>query len=128
MSDDFFGGILDDMRGVVTDANSFFNHTTNPDANPLGKAAAYGLAYGTKPQNDPRKLSEAYYLSKENNVADNHNPATPGYAPSRNLDKSNENRSVNFEQDEQSWLLRLRRFSQIDSELQSGKVNEGKPQ
>ena len=122
---DFFGGILDDMRGIVTDANSFFNYTSNPNADPLGKAAAIAASVGQSPQGNFNKLWEAERLSKMNNVDMAHNASQPGYRPAADLDKSNENHSVNFEQVEQSWLTRMRRFSQIDEQMASGKVNEG---
>lgn len=111
---DAFGGILDDMRGTVTDASSFFQ-------NALGSAVARGIAGGAKPQNDVSKLFEADRLSKMDNVPDN-----VRYSPA-NDSKFKAAESVNFENVEQSWLQRLHRFSQIDEGLQAGKVNEGTP-
>ncbi len=123
MSTDFFGGILDDLRGNVSSPDSFFKST-------LGTDVARGIAGGSvggpaQGQKNYQKLAEANFLSKMNNVNQDHNAASPGYAPTRNLDKSNEGKSVNFENVEQGWLMRLRRFSQIDSEMNVGKVNEG---
>ena len=120
---DFFGGILDDLRGSVTDINSFFNNTLGTDvARGISGGSTGGPAQGQK---NYQKLAEANFLARMDNVNQDHNAASPGYAPTRNLDKSNEGKSVNFENTEQSWLMRMRRFSQVDSEINAGKVNEG---
>lgn len=113
---DFFGGILDNLRDTVKDANSFLGGH-------LGTDIATGAAYGGAPQNSVSKLHEAESLSSMNNV-----PTNRSYSPAANLNKSNEGKYANFDVIESQWLQRLRKFSQIDSELQAGKVNEGKPQ
>lgn len=119
---DAFGGILDDMRGVVTDASSFFD-------NALGSAVARGIA-GAAPSQEGNSalgygntrahaLEAANSLSKMDNV-----PMDRRYSPASDSGFK-EAQSVNFEQVEQSWLQRLHRFSQIDEGLQAGKINEG---
>jgi len=120
MSDNFWGGALDDMRGIVSDANSFFKHS-------IGSAVAKGIAGGATPQNNINKLFEAERLSKLNNVNDNHTPGQFGYAPARDLDVKNESKAVNYENIEGAWLTRMRKFSQIDTEIAAGKINEGTP-
>lgn len=110
---DFFGGVLDSIRGAASDFPS------------LGLAVAKAVAGGSAKQDNSSKLEDANRLAKLNDV-----PMLQGeqrYSPSRNIDKANEATSANFESIEQAWLLRLHRFGQIDESVNSGKVNEGVP-
>ena len=117
MSNDFFGGILDSLRGVSGD---FMD-------NALGQATARAIGNGIKPQHSAGKLLQAESLSKLNNVKDSYSPHQEGYAPTSNPDKANEARAQDSWSVESEWLTRLRKFSQIDSEMSAGKVNLGVP-
>ncbi len=117
-TDNFFGGILDGIRTTATDFNSFTGGN-------LGTDIAKGIAGGAKPQNNFNKLWEANHLASMNQVNDKHSPYERGYAPQGNVDKTTEGKFTDFSSVEQSWLMRMRRFSQIDSEMSVGKINEG---
>ncbi len=94
------------------------------NSNPLGTAAARGVAGGVTPQNSYSKLAEAQHLSTMNSVPDNKSYRPDAYNDHRFV----EAKAENYETVEQAWLQRLHRFGQIDTSLNAGKVNEGKPQ
>ena len=119
MSDDFFGGILDSVRSIGDDVSSFLGTTPQGLGSDVGKGIANAF-----PQNNINKLYEINRLNDQYKQ-----PIGKEYAgDEKNDHRFPEAKSENFESVEGSWLQRLRKFSQIDSELQTGKVNEGKDQ
>lgn len=128
MSDSFFGGILDNIGSDVTDLGSFLSATMQTPG--AGMDVTKGIAGGStggmsQGQKNYQRLAEANYLAKMNNVPMDHSAESAGYAPVRPENRQDEGHAVNYENIEQSWLMRMRRFSQIDSEQSVGKINEG---
>lgn len=105
---DIFGGIMDSLRGAVSDAHSYFDTT-------IGNALAAGITGGSEKQNKPVGLDTGFY---------GHQSGETRYSPASD-NKFSQARPEDFNTVELQWLRRIQRFAQMD---RSGIMREGKPE
>lgn len=103
---DFFGGILEDLRGYVKDADSFFDTT-------IGRAVATGAKAGYG-WNQSLNNGKGGYASEETS-----SDSGPNYmgirSPDGGLNQGSTIESEDFSVAELRWLQRMKSFANLDT-------------
>ncbi len=107
---DFFGGILDSVRGFGDSVESFFD-TAVIDPGEIGSIAK---SLGTQKANVSRgELNEGFVGTQESGASRNQ----------RKKQAVNPAQSQDYNELETAWLIRLRRFSNMDTSTKVGLGN-----